>query len=101
MLFTSKLNFLSSAYLSVEPQANVGSLSVDLPILGAALVGFLLALELPPLQPQPWSCTSSFMASSVVCMMDCVIAAGSVAILSYFFSLFESTYLLCCFCLPS
>ena len=75
MLFTSNLKFLSSMNLSVIPQSKVGCFSLGLPSVGPILTGSLLTPGLLSVIATAMTYTASFMASTAICVVPCVISA--------------------------
>ena len=74
MLLRFILRFLSSKYLSIEPQSNVGCLNVGPPNFSPAPVGLLLVPELHLLAATAMACTAAFVvfttAHALACVMD-------------------------------
>ena len=75
MLCYPHFKVLSSIYLSIEPQLNVGCFNVDLPSLGSVAVGSHLTPELLSPTAAAIACTVAFTASTAICAVACVIAA--------------------------
>ena len=72
MLLTSNLKFLSSIYLSVELQSNVGYLNVGLTNMSPVPVGSLPSPKGPSLVITVIACIAVFTASTATCEMACI-----------------------------
>ena len=78
--------FLSSVYLSLAPQFNVGCFNVGVPSYGPMLVSLLLIPGLLSLVATGMACAAAFMASTAACVMACVIYAWFFSIPSVYFA---------------